>query len=523
MTDSSSQYLRLHVEPPPEEIWPKLQQSPSLRSVVERFTAATGWPLRYVPGEAATDGTDVVWSGEIRLSAGDVAGRLCIDPSDDRSSTGPLLELPAATTLAESLVGVLTELAETQTALWQREAELAAGVPVAAQEEEEFHLAWRLESALKGGAEAVGCRAAGLYLLDAATTQLKLRSSWGLPIERLTDPVRPLAEAMADLEALLGHVVVLDGSEQFRHWNPPEQFPAAVCVPVSTPSVPLGTLWMFATEPRDFSEQETNIIEIVAGRLAADLEREMLLAEGIEASRLKKQLAAIERVQQSQLPHIAPLIDGWQLSGSARATGGGDFYDWFVNDQGLLTVVVGNALEPGAAGAVISGGVRVAARSHGQYVSDAATLLDRVNHTTWSGCCGDHRAALACAVFDTSTGRFTFACAGQPGALELRREGHRWIDEPAVPLGVEPDAEFVHREGVLEPGEAMFLFSEGIRDTRGGEGNRLGGNKLAVSLQSRLDAGAEELASFVRDQIGCDDPEHGKSLPSLLVVKRVQG
>ena len=157
---------------------------------------------------------------------------------------------------------------------------------------------------MKGGAEAIGVQAAGLYLLNAATTQLKLRSCWGLPFGRFSDPTRPLSEAMADLEALLGHVVVLDGNEQIRQWNPPEEFSASVCVPVSTPSVPLGTLWMFADDQREFSEQDTNIIEIIAGRLAADLEREMLMAEGIVASRLKKQQAAVERVQQSQIPHV---------------------------------------------------------------------------------------------------------------------------------------------------------------------------------------------------------------------------
>ena len=111
--------------------------------------------------------------------------------------------------------------------------------------EEEKHLAERLQAALLAGGEAVGCDAAAIYLLDEATTELKLRSSWGLPFDRLTAPARPLQGAVADLEALLGHAVVLNDDNLMATWNAPEDFPAAVCVPVSSPTTLLGTLWVF--------------------------------------------------------------------------------------------------------------------------------------------------------------------------------------------------------------------------------------------------------------------------------------
>ena len=101
--------------------------------------------------------------------------------------------------------------------------------------EEEKHLAERLEAALLAGAEAVGCNVAALYLLDEATTKLNPPSSCGLPFDRLTAPARPLQGAVADLEMLLGHAVVLADDSLMATWNAPEDFPAAVCVPVLLP------------------------------------------------------------------------------------------------------------------------------------------------------------------------------------------------------------------------------------------------------------------------------------------------
>ena len=92
------------------------------------------------------------------------------------------------------------ELNRLRHAVFEREAELAAGVPVSIRPDEEPHLAERLESVIKSGAEAVGGQAAGLYLLDEHTSHLKLRAAWNLPHERLLSEPRPLRGAVADLE-----------------------------------------------------------------------------------------------------------------------------------------------------------------------------------------------------------------------------------------------------------------------------------------------------------------------------------
>lgn len=146
-------------------------------------------------------------------------------------------------------------------------------------------LARLLQSVLRAGVEACECEAAALYLLDDATTSLELRASFGLPSERLSQPSRPLKGAIADLEALLGHAVALERASAFGPWRVPEEFAAALCVPVSSPSVPLGTLWFFSDHPRDFTERQTNLAELVAGRLAAELERATLLAQIREQER----------------------------------------------------------------------------------------------------------------------------------------------------------------------------------------------------------------------------------------------
>jgi len=235
-----------------------------------------------------------------------------------------------------------------------------------------------------------------------------------------------LRGALADLEAMLGHAVVLEDSAMFQQWNPPEDFPSAACVPVATPTTILGTLWFFCNARRDFNERETGVLEMAAGRLAADLEREILIQESATGSDLKRQLDAAQRIQRNQLPTIAPMIQGWDLAGwtSQAQAVGGDFYDWFSLPRGALAFAVGDVAGKGIEAAMVASTLRAAVRSHGQYHRNADTLMSQVNLTLWTGSAGDQSASLVCGFVEADSDRVRLSAAGRPGVILVRPE--RW-------------------------------------------------------------------------------------------------
>jgi serine phosphatase RsbU (regulator of sigma subunit) len=509
----------------------------SLPDLNRAMVEATGWNLRHAAGpvERAERGTSPPESGdclrsiEVSLSApanpgvGDPPGRLLLERRDVEVGAVEFpLDDAVMRSFGSALGGLIDELIDTRAALRQREAELAAGVPVVPHSDEEGHLARRLEAVLRGGADAVGCQAAGLYLLDEATTQLKLRSAWGLPFDRLTAPARPLQGATADLEAMLGHAVVLDDSMIMRHWNPPEDFPAAVCVPVASPTTVLGTLWVFADQRRDFSDRDTNMLEVVAGRIAADLEREMMRQQGSDSALLKRQLAAAGRLQRSQLPAISPLLDGWELAGwNDQAHGvGGDFYDWFCLPGGLLAVATGNAMDQGLDAALAASALKAALRAHGQYHREAQRALGQLNLTLWTASAGDQYASLFYGLIETATGRVSFANAGTPGALVMNENGWHPLGDFQPRLGEGPETRYEASGYELRPGETLVLFSEGLAATLDGEGQPLGPAGIAHLLAPRLDLPADALISLARQQLEPLSPEGDPRDRTLLVVKR---
>ncbi|MDR0611807.1 MAG: GAF domain-containing protein [Planctomycetaceae bacterium] len=165
--------------------------------------------------------------------------------------------------------------------------ELASLLPVPATDNNESHFSETLFTILKEGAKILDCHAASFYILETKTNSLKLRSCWGLPEERLLDPPRSLHDSMADLEAILGQVVILNEDYLFEAWGAPEDFPTAVCVPVSSPMSIIGTLWFFSNRQHCFSEHDLRLLEFITGRLAAEIERASLLRELEHSRKLK--------------------------------------------------------------------------------------------------------------------------------------------------------------------------------------------------------------------------------------------
>jgi phosphoserine phosphatase RsbU/P len=516
-------HLRLYTEPPDALQTTELASVPALADVCRAFERATGWRLRFVSGEQPRHDADPLWSAPVDPGVGVSPGHLRIDVAEtDVAADATPVEMERAIELASAVARMLRDFWRTRHALWQREAELAAGVPLAVRRDQSQPLAQRLEAVLKGVADVLGCQSAGIYLLDAATTELKLRSAWGLPLERFTAPARPLGTATADLEALAGHAVVLEDPKSAFEWNPPERFPAAVCVPISSATVPLGTLWIYSSMARAFSDVEVNIAEIVAGRLASDLEREMLLAEGVEAAQLKRQLAEAQRLHQSQTQRVAPLIDGWDVAARTWPGSplGGDFYEWFVQPDTTLSVALGDSVEQGLAAAMFAGAGRAAVRAWCETTPQPHLLLAGVNRTLWSTSAGDQVASLFCGWIDTAAGRLRYATAGHPGVILLRPGSWESLTLPALELGREPNTEYEPQQRQLQPGDVLLVVSGGVRDARDGDGRPMGERALAESMLAYIDRPADELLQIARAQMQADPTASSARDRSVVVVKR---
>lgn len=424
MNTSHSTQLRLHEADRSPAVEPAVADWAPLDNLASALIPVLGARLKFVPegGSRLTLQRPTLGGTPIDAGAAGTVGRLVVEPVAEATGNDP----PSLERITSAVGGLWGRLLETRHALWQREAELAAGVPVTPHREESQHLAERLEAVLRCGAEAVGCSAAALYLLDGATTELKLRASWGLSADCLLAPARPLPGAAGDLEAMAGHAVVIDDACHAGGWRIPEPAGAAVCVPVASPTNILGTLWLFATDPRGFSHTEVDIAEIVAGRLAADLDRAAVLADALASAAARKQSEQWERTARQWRHCRRPAPSGWDISALSDEAAVADlnfWVDWFGTGESSWLAIAGWTDSNGPDAllfahsllGVIRGLTDSEFTDSGSKTHESLNcgeLLRRLNTTMVRLSPGGVSAHLWCGQFDETSGRLEWAAAG---------------------------------------------------------------------------------------------------------------
>ena len=188
----------------------------------------------------------------------------------------PKLDWKDAVALAKGLAELIEENALWRGELARREGQLGAKeARLCPEEAAQDSIAARLREVLRTGAGALGAfDAAGIYLLDEKTHELKTRAVWGLPEDRYLAPARPLRGARGELEALMGSAVAVNDDYLAEEWRVPETFPCAFCAPLVSEESVLGVVWFFANKRRELAEREMETLRLVSDRIVDELQRE---------------------------------------------------------------------------------------------------------------------------------------------------------------------------------------------------------------------------------------------------------
>ena len=182
----------------------------------------------------------------------------------------------------------------------------------------------------------------------------------------------------------------------------------------------------------------------------------------LEEERRIKELEQAREFQMSLIPQKAPEHPDYDIALHMKTSTevGGDYYDFFPQDDGSMYVVVGDATGHG-----LNAGMMVSITKAGLYGSNFDTpsnTTTRLNKTIKAIDLGTTRMSLNMAKFHN--GSFDFTSAGMPPAYLYRGESGT-VDEilvPGLPLGSMKKADFDLHTFHLKPEDALVLISDGL-------------------------------------------------------------
>lgn len=145
----------------------------------------------------------------------------------------------------------------------------------------------------------------------------------------------------------------------------------------------------------------------------------------------------------------------------------------------LLAVTLSRTLMPHGDGSVIVKGTLGAGLNAVPPVEVAAELNRRFPMEVGGG----HYFTLLYGIWDALTRDFTYVSAGHPGPVVISRGAAQVTEESGFPIGVVADGDFEQHVIHLDRGERLYLYSDGVCEAMGHNGELFGIPRLLRELE----------------------------------------
>jgi sigma-B regulation protein RsbU (phosphoserine phosphatase) len=265
---------------------------------------------------------------------------------------------------------------------------------------------------------------------------------------------------------------------------------------------------------------------LLRARVRACLEKKRLRDEALEhMRRVDAELTAARELQLGMVPTTFPepsTLRPFEIFARlepAREVGG-DLYDFFYHDD-ALSFFLGDVSDKGVPAALFMARAKnviglMANLTHRSEQGRAAPdeILCRANRELALGNKARMFVTLFFGIVEAS-GELRFCNAGHNAPYVLARDGLVPLRKPrGVPLGIKPDAPYVSGLGVIEPGEMLFLFSDGITEATNANGAFFSHERLettlrrigrAVGPRELIDGVLSEVREFTGSDVQSDD------------------
>lgn len=251
----------------------------------------------------------------------------------------------------------------------------------------------------------------------------------------------------------------------------------------------------FVTKPVNFDD-----LEITINKTMDEINMiRRSMAEHDQLISIRQDLSTAREIQQSILPKVFPAfpaIREFDIFGSMVAAKevGGDFFDFFLIDPNRLGFVIGDVSGKGVPAAIFMAISRTLIRAIGVKGVSASECLSLANALL----CKDNISSMFVTVFygilDIRTGEVEYVNAGHNPPYIVSSSETKAVDMTGgMVLGVFEELAYPSKRFSLNPGDRIFLYTDGVTEANDSGLNLFGEERLERFLTSNTSLPIQEL------------------------------
>jgi len=274
--------------------------------------------------------------------------------------------------------------------------------------------------------------------------------------------------------------------------------------PIISNTEVIGVFDLESDELNAYSEDDLQVLMLLAAQVAIIIEKVMLHEQLIEKKRLEGQLEVARQVQLELLPAKEPQLAGYDISAYNFPTEevSGDYYDWVKIFDDQIGLVIADVSGKGVPAALLMAFLRASLRAATHIGYSPQVSMAKVNYLLWESIERNQFVTAFYGILDVTNRTLAYTNAGHNPPLLLTGDGkHRFIERGSLPLGMFKDTRYHEYYQTIEPGEMLVLYTDGVTEAQNRKGEEYGRDRLARAVKANQTLSARDLITAVHKEV----------------------
>lgn len=234
----------------------------------------------------------------------------------------------------------------------------------------------------------------------------------------------------------------------------------------------LGVVYLDSRSPFvAYGSDELQLLTLLANMMAVKITNSRLEQAEADRERLVQELQLATRIQKNLLPQTLPHPSGYDIFAFQAPCYevGGDLYDVRLAKDGRVWLVLGDVTGKGMGAALLMANAMAGLQILEEELREPLELVDRFHRHLKRQVDPGQFITLFAGLLDPGTGRIDYVNAGHNPPVILKEGSHRCLDSTGIPVALLPDYTWTAATCMLEAGESLVVYSDGLTETMAGD------------------------------------------------------
>lgn len=345
----------------------------------------------------------------------------------------------------------------------------------------------------------------GIFLVDPEQNEIKSIYTVGYD-PQFDDKIQlKIGQGLVGLVAKTNApVVVADVTKNEHYVNANPSTRSEIVVPIKVDDRLVGVINLESAELNAYDDYSLSLISAFASQAAISLERARLHENLITSKKIEEQLNVARIIQRTFLPKSNPVLPGYDISGTNLSSlqVGGDYYDFIkiVSDQ--TGIVIGDVSGKGIPAALIMASFRASLIAEIRNNYSIRTICEKVNTLLCESLEPGNFVTAVYGVLDSKNHIFTFTNCGHDLPILLKNNDETdYFREGGPVLGLSPDSKYESRAIMIQPGEIIVFYTDGVTEVFNDEGEAFGLKRLVEIVKIHKNEPAHKIEEIIINEV----------------------